>query len=191
MRGRPVNDLHYLLNYGLIITVAKKMQGFKRLDALQEMSRLQHMMDECLDGNVDKEMTKLFGKAIGWSNRNVQLRDHYRYYKMNDQTGTWVGCGFHLTEDEYPLVCVTYEVSPTCQQRKEVIKAMEKFQVSNSEWHGYELDNDSQWSGITCDKPLLDFLKDQDHIISIQKYFIDKLQELHQLKQQYKDLGWK
>jgi len=50
---------------------------------------------------------------------------------------------------------------------------MDEFKVSNSEWNGYELDNDSQWSGITCDRSLLDFLKDEDHIISIQKYFID------------------
>jgi hypothetical protein len=159
--------------------------------ALQEMARLQHMMDECLDGVVDETMTKLFGRATGWSNRCVQLRDHYRYYKKNDQNGTWIGCGFHITEEDYPLICVQYEVSPTCLQRKEVIKAMNEFLDTNPDWDGYDLDNDSKWSGISCDKPLLDFLAEQDHIISIQKYFIDKLKELYILKQQNNGLGWK
>ena len=53
--------------------------------AIQEMNRLQRMMDECLDGVVDDTMTKLFGRPMGWSNRNVQLRDHWRYFKVNDQ----------------------------------------------------------------------------------------------------------
>lgn len=162
--------------------------------ALQEMNRLQNMMDECLDGTVDEVMTKLFGKAISWSNRNVQLRDHDRYFKMNEQTGnrfTWIGCGFYITEEEYPLVCVTYEVSPSYQRRREVIKAMKDFISNNTQWQGYELDNDSEWSGISCDRSLLDFLKDEDHITSIQKYFMDKLKELHKLKEHYPNLGWK
>lgn len=160
--------------------------------ALQEMNRLQHMMDECLDGAVDEVMTKLFRKATGWSNRGVQLRDHFRYYKMNDQSnGTWVGCGFHLTEDEYPEVCVQYEVSPTSKQRKEVIKAMTQFLEDNPEWEDYDLDDDSRWSGISCDRPLLAFLKEEDHIKSIQEYFIEKLKELYLLKQHNSQLGWK
>ncbi len=160
--------------------------------ALQEISRLQHMMDECLDGAVDEVMTSLFEKAIGWSNRAVQLRDYCRYYKTNDQgNSTWIGCGFHFTEEEYPLICIQYEVSPTCKQRKTVIKAMNDFLVNNQEWKGYDLDNDSIWSGISCDKTLLEFLREEDHIISIQEYFIEKLKELHVLKQQNGGLGWK
>lgn len=181
--------LEYMEEIGL-----KESRRFLPQDmyALQEMNRLQHMMDECLDGAVDEVMTKLFGKATGWSNRGVQLRDQFRYYKMNDQAnGTWVGCGFHLTEDEYPLVCVQYEVSPTCSQREEVIKAMTEFLENNPEWEGYDLDDDSRWSGISCDRPLLVFLNEEDHVLSIQKYFSEKLKELHLLKQQNSQLGWK
>jgi hypothetical protein len=159
--------------------------------AIQEMSRLQRMMDECLDGPVDEKMTKLFGRPIGWSNRNVQLRDCDRYFKVNEQIGFWVGCGFYLTDDEYPLVSVTYEVSPKCEKRKEVIKSMRGFMADNPYWEGYSLDEDTEWSGISLDKSLLDFLHEEDHIISIQKFFIEKIQELHKIKQNFKDLGWK
>ena len=64
--------------------------------AIQHMSRLQRMMDECLDGIVDEEMEKLFGKASQWSNRNTQLRDSERYFKVSWQNELWVGCGFYL-----------------------------------------------------------------------------------------------
>ena len=43
--------------------------------AMQNLNRLQHMMDECFNDVVDAEMTKLFGKTAAWSNRSTQLRD--------------------------------------------------------------------------------------------------------------------
>jgi len=161
--------------------------------AIQQMSRLQMMMDDSLEGTVDEVMTELFGKAIGWSNRNVQLRDHFRYYKMNDQgsNSTWVGCGFFLTEDEYPLICVTYEVSPTYAKRKETVEAMKWFLQSHKDWEGYDLDDNTKWSGVTADKSLLEFLKEEDHINSIQEFFICKLNELVIIKNNYPNLNWK
>lgn len=161
--------------------------------AIQEMNRLQRMMDECLDGTVDETMTDLFGRAIGWSNRNVQLRDNYRYFKMNDQGNwlTWVGCGFHISEEEYPLVCVTFEVSPSYDKRKDVVEIMKTFVKDKDEWVEYELDDDAKWAGISCDKYLLEFLKDEDHILSIQKFFIEKLKELFSIKQKCPNLNWK
>jgi len=161
--------------------------------AIQEMDRLQRMMDECLDGPVDDVMTKLFGRARGWSNRNVQLRDYCRYFKIDDQGNRlmWVGCGFYISEEEYPLVCVTYEVNPNYEDRDEVIEAMKEFIKGREDWEGYDIDDDTEWSGITCDKYLLDFLKEEDHIIAIQEFFIEKLKELYLIKDKHPDLNWK
>jgi hypothetical protein len=161
--------------------------------AIQEMNRLQRMMDECLDGVVDDTMTKLFGRPMGWSNRNVQLRDHWRYFKVNDQGNwlTWIGCGFYITEEEYPLVCVTYEVSPNYENRKQVIKAMKEFIKNREDWDEYDLEDDTSWSGISCDKYLLEFLQEEDHIVAIQKFFVEKLEELHTIKEKYPTLNWK
>lgn len=164
--------------------------------AIQNMDRLQKMMDECLDGPVDETMTKLFGRALGWSNRQVQLRDKYRYFKINDQ-GNWhtrIGCGFYLTEEDYPLVSVMFEVSPTYPERPEAIKAMKWFLknvATQSIWEAYNLDDSTKWSGICCDVNLLGFLKEDDHINAIQKFFIDKLNSLYLIKQQYSHLNWK
>lgn len=161
--------------------------------AIQEMNRLQRMMDECLDGQVDEVMTSLFGRAIGWSNRNVQLRNKLRYFKMNDQGGwqTWLGCGFYISEDEYPLVCITYEVNPNYEKRLDVVKSMKEFIKNRDDWEEYDLDDDTKWGGISCDKYMLDFLPEEDHILSIQKFFIEKMKELHVIKQKNPSLNWK
>lgn len=166
--------------------------------AIQLMNRLQRMMDECLDGPVDEKMTELFGKAVKWSNRHVNLRDDSRYFKTNDQgdnwTSTWMGCGFKLTNEEYPLVSVIFEVNPNFLKREEVIEAMQWFldnEGTKRGWKGYNLDDNTKWSGINCDKYLLDFLKNDDHISSIQEFFNEKMEELYLLKKQYPDLNWK
>lgn len=162
--------------------------------AVQHMNRLQRMMDECLDGPVNDTMVKLFGQAIGWSNRNVQLRDHNRYLKVNTQDSNWsmwIGCGFFFNEDEYPSVSVKFEVSPTCSKRNEAMEALKEFIESYNDWNGYDLEDDTKWSGIICGKKLLDFFKDDDHIRAIQEFFIEKLEELNSIKQQPSDLNWK
>ena len=166
--------------------------------AIQQMNRLQRMMDECLDGIVDENMTQLFGKATGWSNRQVNLRDYSRYLKANDQgnsyTSIWIGCGFHLTTDEYPLVSVMFEVNPNYSKRDEILEAINWFlktENTQNEWKGYNLNDNTKWYGMSCDRKLLHFLNDDDHINAIQQYFIEKMKELHLLKVQYPDLNWK
>ncbi len=160
--------------------------------AIQEMSRLQRMMDESLDGVVDSTMTKLFGKPTNWTNRHVQLRDHYRYYKACPQEGCgWIGCGFYLTEEEYPLICVTFEVGPNDPKRSDTINAMKWFEKQNKEWEGYDLNDPTKWSGISSDKSLLDFLSQDDHIAAVETYLVGRLTELHAVKLRYPNLGWK
>ncbi len=156
--------------------------------AIQEMNRLQHMMDECLDGIVDQVMSSKFGRATGWSNRSVQLRDHQRYFKANDQGNcSWVGCGFKITQDEYPLVSVLYEIAPNCQRelRIELIDAIHDFIKNSDDWKEYNLDVDNSWAGVVCEKYLLDFLTEEDHIIAIQSFFVDKLKELSRIKEKH------
>lgn len=163
--------------------------------AIQQMDRLQQMMDECLDGPVDETMTRLFGKASQWSNRNVQLRDFSRYFKTNDQSGgLWVECGFQLTEDDYPLISVICEIAPNVPKRKDVLNAMKWFldnAVKKDEWDSYDIDDDTEWAGIFCDVDMLKFLKENDHISAIQSFFMEKLEELYLIKNQFPDLGWK
>lgn len=166
--------------------------------AIQEMNRLQRMMDECLEGSVDKTITNLFGQPIGWSNRNVQLRDHNRYFKVytydKNTWATWMGCGFKLTDDEYPLVSVLFQVSPKSNKRIETIEALNWFldyEGNKNGWIGYDLKDDTKWSGIICDKNILEILTHEDHINEIQDFFIQKMKELDTIKQKYPNLDWK
>lgn len=166
--------------------------------AIQEMNRLQRMMDECLEGLVDETMKNLFGQPIGWSNRNVQLRDYNRYFKSytydKNTWSTWIGCGFKLTDDEYPLISVLFQVSPKSNKRKETIKALNWFlnnEGRKNGWMDFDLEDDTKWSGIVCHKKILDILNHEDHIDAIQDFFIQKMKEMDTIKQKYPDLDWK
>ena len=163
--------------------------------AIQQMRRMQRMMDECLDNSVDEAMTNLFGQAIGWSNRFNNLKNSNRYFKVINQeanwSATWIGCGFKLTDDEYPYVSIMFETNPNYSKREETIESMKWFLESHSDWKGHYLEDNTKWSSISCDKELLDFLKHDDHISAIQEYFIEKLNELSLIKEQYQDLDWK
>ena len=68
---------------------------------------------------------------------------------------------------------------------------MKWFLESHVDWKGYYLEDNTKWSSISCDKELLDFLKHDDHISVIQEFFIEKLNELSLIKEQYPDLDWK
>ena len=162
------------------------------MHALQNMNRLQHMMDECLNDVVDAEMTKLFGKAMAWSNRSVQLRDYNRYCKVIDANVIWMGCGFDFNaDDDYPQIQVIYSVGAAYPQRDKIIQSMVRFVADNNEWKGLDLNADEKWQAICAEKSLLDFLHNEDHISSIQQFLIDKLRELHRLKQEDPKLFWK
>jgi len=160
--------------------------------ALQQMNRLQSMLDETFDGIVDETMSSLFGRPIGWSNRNVQLRDFNRYFKGSEQGNMiWVHCGFEFTKDDYPRAAVRLEVGPGSAKRKEVVAAMEWFLAGHPEWNGEHIDSQQYWAKITVRRSMLHFLDEADHIAAMEKFFVEQLTALHEIKLQYPDLGWK
>ncbi|WP_435924154.1 PD-(D/E)XK nuclease family protein [Paenibacillus sp. DYY-L-2] len=163
--------------------------------AIQNMNRLQRMMDECLDGVVDGVMTKHFGKAFQQSNRHTQLKYMERYVKASEQEGraTEVVVGFYLTDHDYPNVSVVYEFcSRRCPKNTEVVAAMHNFISTHTDWETFELNSDDvEWKGISCSRRLVDFLHYEDHINEIQKFFLEKLNELHEIKVKNPDLYWK
>jgi hypothetical protein len=68
---------------------------------------------------------------------------------------------------------------------------MKEFIKNREDWDEYDLEDDTSWSGISCDKYLLEFLQEEDHIVAIQKFFVEKLEELHTIKEKYPTLNWK
>lgn len=160
--------------------------------AVQHMERLVRMMDACLEGGVEETVTTLFNRSTGWTNRFDQLKKYNRYMKQNDQGNfTVINFGFYLTNDEYPLVSILFEVNPKCPNRAAIITAMKAFIETNEGWESDDLDDNTAWANIHYDKSLLDFLSDDDHIDAIQDFFIQRLKELHILKQQHPEFDWK
>jgi hypothetical protein len=162
--------------------------------AIQNMNRLQRMMDECMDGVVDGVMTEHFGRALQQYNRYNQLKYLERYVKASEQEGraTEVTVGFYLTDGDYPIVSVVYEFSPRrCSDVPRVVAAMQNFIATHSGWETFDLNTDAEWQGISCDRSLVDFLHQEDHINEIQKFFLEKLNELHEMKVKNPDLHWK
>lgn len=160
--------------------------------AIQNMERIVRMMDACLDGPVEHTITKLFNRSTSWTNRFVQLKEEYRYMKQNDQGNfSAINYGFHQSEEDYPIISIMFQVNPKCPNRPAFIKAMKSFLEKNEGWSSQDIDDHTAWSMIHYDKSLLQFLSTDDHIESIQAFFIERLKELYKLKQQTPELEWK
>lgn len=159
--------------------------------AIQNMSKTITMLDDCLSGKVNESFTRFFGKPKQWTHRTYQLRENERYVIINDQSD-WksVGCGFWLTDGDYPELTVFIEVNPNCRSKEKLLQAFEKFQIENKDWIVEGPDDQSGWFILSVGKSLVDFLAGKDHIDSIQDFFCSKLKELYQLKEAYPELKW-
>jgi hypothetical protein len=161
------------------------------IDALQNLYKLQSMMDKTLDGKVKETFEKLFGKPMQWSNRANQLRNFNRYVLISDQSDwKFIGCGFWFNEDEYPDITVFLEVEPNCKTKKELQEAIELFCNENEGWVFEGPDDDKDEMILYIDKSLLNFLSESDHLESIQNQIVRELIKLHSLKEKYPQLEW-
>ncbi|WCN36236.1 PD-(D/E)XK nuclease family protein [Aneurinibacillus uraniidurans] len=171
-----------------------KSRRFSPLDiySIQNARKTLTMMDDCLDGKVTEAFSRLFGKPKKWPNRAMQLRYDDRYVITHDQSDwKYVVCGFWINEEEYPTLCVLIEVSPNCSLTEEVLKAMETFGKENEDWIYEEPDDINGWSCLYHEISLSSLLIEEDHINSIQDYFVGKLEELYKLKDENPNLIWK
>ncbi|WP_419881552.1 PD-(D/E)XK nuclease family protein [Peribacillus sp. B-H-3] len=161
------------------------------INALQNLKKIQSMLDETLDGKLKEVFERLFGKPMQWSNRANQLRNFNRYVLISDQSDwKFIGCGFWFTEEDYPEISVFLEVTSNCKSKEEVIQAINTFLDENEEWilEGPEDDKDSFI--VYRDISILTFLSEADHIDSIQEYIIKELSKLHTLKSRFSELKW-
>lgn len=161
------------------------------IHALQNLYKLQTMLDETLNGKLKLAFEEFFGRSMQWQNRAKQLRERNRYVLSNDQSDwKYIGCGFWFTEEEYPDITVFLEVSSNCQRKEEVLKAIDTFCLEHPEWEFEGPEDERDGFILYIDKSLLMFLSESDHIDSIQEYIIGKLEELHTLKTQFPELKW-
>jgi hypothetical protein len=90
---------------------------------------------------------------------------------------------------DYPTVYLTLEVDPRSQDRAEIIQAMKDI-CKRIGWKGYELDDSRAWSRIVLERSLQSFLAEEDRVVNIQKFFLEALNELSEIKTQYPQLPW-
>ncbi|RFU60993.1 hypothetical protein [Bacillus sp. V59.32b] len=130
-----------------------------------------------MEGKVTGKFTELIGSPRQWSHRTTQLRDNNLYILINDQSDwKFIGCGFELTEDEYPKLTTFLEVQHKCGQKDEITKALETFCESKEDWtYQPPSDNNDYIWGYTD---------------SIQDYLVEKLEELHQFRVDNPQLKW-
>jgi hypothetical protein len=104
----------------------------------------------------------------------------------------WCGLGFLLKTSnlaDYPTVRLMLEVDPNSPRRAEIIDAMKDI-CSQFGWQEYRLNEPKTWSGIVREKSLRDFLSQEDHIVAIEEFFLEALNELDQIKYKYSQLPW-
>jgi hypothetical protein len=162
--------------------------------AIQNIDRVLQMMNNCLDGPVTDTLYKLFGKPKNSTTSRINYLNSDARYMLYIDLGNWVALsvGLILTMSDYPLVSIVMEVNPESPMRVETITAFKNYLSNQSvDWQGEYLDNPSEWSNINCDKELLQFLSEEDHISRIQEYLMAKLKELHSIVGANPQLGWK
>lgn len=161
------------------------------ISELQNLKRLQSMLDQTLDGKHKDSFEKLFGKSMQWLNRANQLRTDNRYVLYNDQSDwKFIGSGFWFTDEEYPTLSVFLEVHPNCTHREELIKAIHNFQTIHPDWEFEEPSDEKDWMTLYHDTSLLSILASIDHIDSIQEHLINQMQILKELIESTSTLKW-
>ncbi len=169
---------------------------FSSIDAiaLANFTKSLKLMEEIMWGEVSQRFEKVLGaiKRKAAALTQVQLHGRYLMTASIPSGRWWCGLGFilktsHLTD--YPTVRLVLEVDPNSQRRDEIIEAMKDI-CEQYGWRGYGLDNPKSWAGIVRERSLQDFLSEEDHVVAIKKFFLQALDELEKIKDQYSKLPW-
>lgn len=162
--------------------------------ALANFTKSLKLMEETMWGEVSQRFEKVLGAIKQKSTALTQVQWHGRYLMTASMPSGrwWCGLGFilktsHLTD--YPIVRLVLEVDPNSPRRAEIIEAMKDI-CEQYGWRGYNLDSSKDWAGIVRDKSLQDFLSEEDHVVAIKGFFLQALDELEKIKDQYSKLPW-
>jgi hypothetical protein len=161
--------------------------------ALANFTKSLKLMEEAMWGEVSQQFKQVLGAVRNPATALRNLRWQGRYLMSVDMPGRWwCGLGFILKTSnltDYPKVRLMLEVDPRSQSRTEIIKAMKEI-CQQGDWEPHNLNDSKAWSGIIREKSLQDFLAEEDHIVAIKEFFMQSLDELNTIKEQYPNLPW-
>ena len=150
------------------------------------------LMDRTMWGEVSEQFKQVLGSILP-HRRTLEGIHHGRYLIYAQMPSQWwCRLGFMLNTSistDYPTVYLTLEVDPKSQPRAAIIEAMKKI-CKQPEWKGYELDDSKAWSRIFLERSLQSFLGEEDQVAAIQKFFLEALDQLSEIKNQYSSLPW-
>jgi hypothetical protein len=162
--------------------------------ALGNFTNSLKLMEQTMSGEVSAHFKQVLGSISMGATSFTQLQKHDRYLMYSWlQDKWWCGLGFMLNTSsptDYPTVLLMLEVDPRSPRRDAIIKGMKNICSNQSKWKGYELDNPKAWSKIVLGRSLQSFLSEEDHIVAIQKFFRESLDELSEIKSKYPNLPW-
>lgn len=162
--------------------------------ALANFTKSLKLMEEAMWGDVSQRFEKVVGGIRRQNSALTQMQLHGRYLMTADLPSGkwWCGLGFMLKASsltDYPTVRLMLEVAPASNHRTEIIEAMKGI-CKQYDWQGYELNNTRAWSAIFLEKSLQNFLAEEDHITAIKQFFLQALDELEKIKNEYSQLPW-
>lgn len=162
--------------------------------ALTNFPNAVSMMDATMWGRVSAKFEEVTGTRPQPGNALTQLQ-YGRYLMVSYQRANtlWCGLGYYLYTDsfaDYPTAGLILEVFPRAEGRQKIIETMREISRRDG-WQGYDLDKERAWSGVSRERSLKDFLSKEDHVAEIEAYFLELLEELAEIKEQYPYLPWR
>jgi hypothetical protein len=163
--------------------------------ALGNFTNSLKLMEQTMSGEVSAYFKQVLGSIVPMrATAFTQLQKHDRYLMyslLKDRW--WCGLGFMLNTSsptDYPTVFLMLQIDPKSLRRAEIIKVMKDICSNQSNWKGFDLDNSKAWSSLVLGRSLQSFLSEEDHIVAIQKFFRESLDELSEIKSKYPNLPW-
>ena len=165
------------------------------LVALSGMPRAVEIMDETLDGEVRAELEAFAGNKSRIESIGT-FRRLGRYGALAQLHGMDLFCLVSYLRgdpDDYPLLAVTLQMQPRAVGRDISVAAMKKIALREG-WEAHELDDPAEWTRVSRDRYLSDFLSQEDHVWAVQRFFVESIRQLREeltaFKEENPDLPW-
>ena len=167
------------------------------LIALSGVPRAFEVFDETLGGEVKAELESFAGnktrrESVGLD--NIRRLGRYVILAPLHEWDLFCFVGYTmLTSDGYPTSHVNLEARPEALGREVSVAAMKRIALREG-WEGYNLDDPTDWAGVTRGRSLASLLSEEDHVAAVKRFFVESIrrlrEELMAFKKEHPDLPW-
>lgn len=167
------------------------------LMALSGVPRAFEIFDETLRSEVQAELESLAGSKIRRESVGLDNIRRLKRYVILAPLHEWdLFCfvGYAMsTPDGYPEAIINLEAQPGAVGRDTSVATMKRIALSEG-WEGYNLDDPTDWAGVTHGRGLAYLLSEEDHVAAVKGFFLESIrllrEELTVFKKEHPDLSW-